>query len=341
MKIKLTAPTNTYDGYGYITENLALALTSLGHEVEINPIKIWENNSSLKKEAQQLIRPIKPDFELIIMYPTYDFGLINKRAAIMTMYEATKCPNVWTEKLNQLRLPIITPSQFVRDMFKNSGVKVPITVCNLGINTEFYAPIKREFPEDRPFRFLTVGKMEPRKNADVMVKCFQRAFSNEKVELIIKTREKFTPDFVRKMARKDDRIRVIEKTISEIELRELLYYADAFIYFSRGEAFSFPPRNAVATGLPTLVTDWSALSEILGAIKVPIKGLSPMYPCGFSYGQEKELLMADIDEAKAAQEMFNLATNKEYYEKTVKNVSVTKQMTWEECAENLIKIAER
>ena len=341
MNIKITGASDARDGYGEITQNLVLALDKLGHNVWLNPVKIWYRKETLKARTIELMEPIKPDFELIIMYPVYDFGMIHKNAAILTMYEANKCPDVWANKLNSLRLPVIAPSQFVLDMFKNSGVKVPISLLTLGVDTEFYAPMNREFPEIRPFRFLTVGKLEPRKNVEAAVRCFKNAFKDENVELIIKTRERFLPNQVKRMIQGDNRIRVIEQTLSEEELRKLFYYADAFLYPSRGEGFAFPPRNAVATSMPTLVTGWSALAEIPGATKIPIIGLGPMPPCGFSYGQEKELHMANVDEAAFMYEMYCLATDKEHYNKAVTKVSQAKQITWEECANTFLEMITR
>jgi len=340
LNIKITGCGDARDGYGEITQNLVLALDKLGHKVWLNPVKIWYRKETLKERTIELLEPVKPDFELIIMYPVYDFGMIHKKAAIMTMYEAHKCPDAWVKKLNQLRLPIIAPSQFVADMFKTSGVNVGISVLNLGVDTEFYSPKLREFPEGRPFRFLTMGKLEPRKNVESAVRCFQESFKTENVELIIKTRERFLSSRIRNAAQQDKRIRLIEQTISEEELRKLFYYADAFVYPSRGEGFAFPPRFAVATGMPTLVTDWSALAEIPGAIKIPIDGLGPMPSCGFSYGQEKELHMAYINEPKLMYEMYCLATDKSLYKEAAKEVFKARQDTWEDCANNFISMVE-
>lgn len=338
MDIKITGAADARDGYGEITQNLSLALDKLGHKVEVNPVKIWYNKDSLKPRTLELIRPINPDYELIIMYPTYNFNKIYKNAGIITMYEANKCPNIWVKKLNGFKFPIFAPSQFVADMFKNSGVKSPIEVLTLGVNTSYYKHLVRFFPKERPFRFLIVGKLEPRKNVEVAIKCFQSVFVDENVEFIIKTRERFIPSGIKKSVKEDSRIKLIEKTISEEDLRELYYYCDAFIYTSRGEGFAFPPRNAISTGMPTIVTDWSALAEIPGAIKIPITGLSSMPSCGFSYGQEKELLMADIDEDNLMKEMYSLATDEEYYNKVAKEVYKVKQKTWEECGRAFVEM---
>jgi len=341
LNIKLTGCADANDGYGEITQNLALALDKLGHKVWLNPVKIWYRKETLKKRTIELLKPIKPDFELIIMYPTYDFQNIHKNAAILTMYEAHKCPDTWVKRLNSLDLPVIAPSKFVANMFKQSGVAVSITVLNLGIDTGFYLPKHRVFPERQPFRFFTMGKFEPRKNVDAIVRSFQDSFLNEPVELVIKTRERFLADSIKKIVVKDKRIHIIERTISEVDIRNLFYNADAFLYFSRGEGFAFPPRNAIATGLPTVVTDWSALAEIPGAIKIPITGLGPMPACGFSYGQEKDLHMANIDESKAMYEMYCLATDKDYYNKAAEEVLTVEQRTWEECGREFISMIER
>jgi glycosyltransferase involved in cell wall biosynthesis len=341
LNIKITGCGNTNDGYGEITQNLALALDFLGHKVWVNPVDIWRDDTSLKPRTKELLTEIKPDFELIIMYPTYGFQNVHRKAAIMTMYEAHICPTQWAKRLNQLKLPLYAPSVFVAEMFRDSGVKVPINVLTLGVDSQFYFRAPRKFPKGRPFRFLTMGKLEPRKNVEVAVRCFQDAFFNDKVELIIKTRERFLSAEVKRMAKRDTRIRLIEQTLSEEELRKLFYYCDAFIYPSRGEGFAFPPRNAVATGMPTLVTGWSALAEIPGAIKIPIEGMSPMPPCGFSYGDHDKMLMANINEDKLLYEMYCLATDKKHYEDAVKEVAKARQKTWLECAIEFIKLAEK
>jgi hypothetical protein len=63
-----------------------------------------------------------------------------------------------------------------------------------------------------------------------------------------------------------------------------------------------------------------------------------MPACGFSYGQEAELLMADIDEDKFMYEMYCLATDAEYYNKTAEEVYRTEQETWEECGRAFVEM---
>jgi glycosyltransferase involved in cell wall biosynthesis len=337
MKIKITGALDVRDGYGYITHSLALALDELGHDVWVNPVSIWYSKEQLSPRIHELMVPFEPDFELIIMYPVHNFGELHEKAAILTMYEAHKCPAEWTKKLNRMKIPVICPSIFVRDMFKNSGVTTKLEVLNLGIDSELYQK-KHRYASDKTFRFLTMGKMEPRKNLNVTVKCFQEALPTEDVELVIKTRERFLSTEVKVAACKDTRIKIIEKTLTEAELVKLYNYCDAFVYPSRGEGFAFPPRNAVANGMPTMVTDWSALAEIPGAIKIPIKNLSPMFPCGFSYGDHDKMYMANICEADLVAEMRSFVKDHYYYNAIADMTYNTDQDTWEECALNLVRM---
>jgi|WetSurMetagenome_2_1015567.scaffolds.fasta_scaffold58665_3 glycosyltransferase involved in cell wall biosynthesis len=341
MNIKLTGAADARDGYGEITQNLALALDQLGHSVWVNPVSVWYKKETLKPRTIELLTPNKPDFELIIMYPTYDFQGIFKNAGIMTMYEAHRCPDVWTKRLNQLHLPIYAPSMFVKKMFEDSGVTVPIMHLPLGVDNHFYSPIKRKFPEGRPFRFLTLGKMEPRKNMESLVRCFLDNFEKENVELILKTRERFLSASVRNLCASSSQIRVMERTISEEDLKILYHSSDAFVYPSRGEGFAFPPRNAIATGMPTIVNGWSALAEIPGAIKILPAGHSPMPACGFSYGQEKYMHMADVDEPALMYQMYKLATDEAYYNEKVKEVLAVKQYNWIDTANAFIEMIKK
>jgi glycosyltransferase involved in cell wall biosynthesis len=340
VRIKITGALDVRDGYGYITQSLALALDALGHEVWVSPVSIWQSEEQLNPRMNELLAPNEPEFELIIMYPVHGFSELHERAAIMTMYEAHRCPIEWVKKLNRMKIPVLCPSYFVRNMFKDSGVKNRLEVLNLGVDSVLYRKVSRSYPKDIPLKFLTMGKMEPRKNLETTVRCFLKAFPTENVELIIKTRERFLSRDVKIAANRDTRIKIIEKTITENELVKLYSYCHAFVYPSRGEGFAFPPRNAIATGMPTIVTNWSALAEIPGTIKLPVLKLSAMHPCGFSYGDHDKMHMADVDEGCLIGFMQDLYNSEYLYNRWAKIAYDTRQDTWEECAKNLIDMIE-
>jgi len=335
MKIHFQTALNAHDGYGYAAQELILALDKT-HRVFVEPMSAWYDHNSLKETTKALIRPVPQcDFQFSFFYPTGDIRIRNNRAANITMYEATRCPREWAKAINQRKVPILAPSRFVLEMFKDSNVNVPVYYLPFGIDQEFWAKIDRPMPEHRPFRFLIMGKLEPRKNTLATVQAFRKAFPNDQdVQLVIKTRERFINREILAIATKDNRVKIIEQTLDEENLRNLYYSCDAFVFCSRGEGFSFPPRFAVATNMPTIVTNWSALAEIPGATKVNVKSFSPMPPCGFSYGQEKELLMADIDEDHLIDLMISVYQDYDRYKPN------TVQYTWDntvECFDNIYK----
>ena len=293
MKIVFNGCTNVSDGYGEIMHQLARAV-AVEHEVAIIPNMTWHSMQFMKPDITAMMnRKIKDaDFELFIFYPN-ESHTSRFRCGILSMWEGSDLPTPWIKSFNRFS-NIFVPSKFVGEVLKNSGVTGNIYLLPLGIDTNLYKTKERTMPK-RPFRFLSVGKMEPRKNADVLVRAFQNEFVKDDVELWIKTREKFVPSPVLQAAKNDRRIKLIEKTMTEEDLVKLYYECDCFVYPSRGEGFSFPPRNAIATGMPTIVTGWSALNEIEGAVKVPPSGFSPMHPCGFSFGEEQGILMADVN----------------------------------------------
>ncbi len=275
----------------------------------------WHDFNFMKSDIRELInKPIKSvDFELFIFYPN-DGLQSNYPHGILSMWEGDILPTPWITGLNRFE-HVFAPSEFVAKVFRDSGITSNIYVLPLGIDTQLYKTKKRTFPQNRPFRFFTLGKMEPRKNVECLVNAFQNEFQTGDVELWIKTRERFLPESVKIAAMNDKRIKIIEKTLTEDGLLKLYLETDAFIYCSRSEGFAFTPRNAISTGMPTAVTDYSALAEIEGAVKIPIKGLSPMPACGFSFNEEKSILMADINPKTVGKIMSDIYTRYDGYVK--------------------------
>jgi hypothetical protein len=61
-------------------------------------------------------------------------------------------------------------------------------------------------------------------------------------------------------------------------VRDWLHQADAFLFLSKGEGFGMPPREAMATGLPTIVADNTGLSPFCdGDYNWPVPTLRTEY----------------------------------------------------------------
>jgi glycosyltransferase involved in cell wall biosynthesis len=184
---------------------------------------------------------------------------------------------------------VITPSQWNKKVFEQGGVKVPIKVCPLGVDTNVYKPnvpklpiTVREYPSGRAtkieksFNFITLFGWSYRKGIDVLLKSYCNAFtSRDDVGLIICSRYMGGTDSKSK--------RVVERDIMKFmkmypnpptvyyygestpidQMPHLLRNGDCFVWTSRGEGFGLPVVEGGALEMPVISTYNSAMTEFL------------------------------------------------------------------------------
>lgn len=264
------------DSYGLLATRLVEHLTRAGMVVNGWGGKVLHPNQSEAVQAL-LKRPVRASLGGVVLgYPTgvHHYGaLINSgpRVAI-TMFESTKLPPGWTEPLNQCQA-VIVPSRWLVDVFRECGVTVPIRVIPLGIN-EVYQYVRRP-ARRQPFTFLTIGDRMWRKGWDMTARAFSRAFgTNPSYRLIIKVRAQGLPVKIGQ-----PNIEVLAQDMSEVEMQALYARADAYIFASHGEGFGLPPREAAATGLPVICSDWGGTADDLRLWGFPLRcGTAPAWP---------------------------------------------------------------
>lgn len=169
--------------------------------------------------------------------------------AIFTMWEATRLPEGFLENLHHFDT-VFVPSQQNLELFSAHHPNVKLVM--LGVDPEDWHYVKRQEPTNE-FRFL-VGGSGPRKGVDLAHRAFLTLWSKEgswgdgpKPYLILKSPkgdEFYGP-----------RIQGIPGRLSDKE--EINLYASAHCYLqpSRGEGFGLQPLQAIAQGLPTILTD--------------------------------------------------------------------------------------
>lgn len=122
---------------------------------------------------------------------------------------------------------------------------------------------------------LYVGAIEEKKNLDLLIRGFQAACQTglpPSIRLALAgARNSKTYPLGERLRDSGigDRVRVLGYVPAD--LLEVLYaHAFAFVYPSLYEGFGFPPLEAMARGIPTIVSDASSLPEVVGdaAIKV-------------------------------------------------------------------------
>lgn len=171
---------------------------------------------------------------------------------------------------------IWVPSTWVRDVFVESGLDFDkVQVVPNGINPQLFTPFgaKAEVPTKKSFKFLFVGGTIFRKGIDVLLQVYAEQFTAEDdVCLVIKdmggksfyrgqTAQQTVEEF-RKQPNAPE-IVYIDRTMPEEEVAALYRSCNAFVSPYRGEGFSLPTLEAMACGLPVIVTAGGATDDFV------------------------------------------------------------------------------
>jgi hypothetical protein len=268
------------DGYGQVAVALARHLAA-DHGFDVNAVTGSRPIASIRDpEIRALLeRPRRPVAGGIMLGdPTqaascYGEAVNAGPRVAVTMFESTSLPAGWADALNR-HAAVILPSPWLVDVFRSSGVTVPLHVVPLGVN-----PAYRFIPRPagrKPFTFLALAVGGFRKGWDAAVRGFDAAFGDDPAyRLLIKLREGRRLN-VRVV---QPRVDVLARDLDEAGMRALFAAADAFVCASRGEGFGLPPREAAATGLPVIATAWGGTADDIREWGIPLAStLVPAWP---------------------------------------------------------------
>ncbi|MBM2814872.1 MAG: hypothetical protein HW421_1634 [Ignavibacteria bacterium] len=171
---------------------------------------------------------------------------------------------------------IWTPSNFSRNSFVNSGLDFnKVQVIPNGVAPELFSPSgsKYHLATNKSLKILFVGGTIFRKGIDLLLQAYTTAFNSEDdICLIIKDMggdsfykgqtAKSNIESIKRDARSPEII-YIEEYFNEEEMAELYRACDVFVCPYRGEGFSLPTIEAMACGLPVIVTEGGATDDFV------------------------------------------------------------------------------
>lgn len=155
---------------------------------------------------------------------------------------------------------LLVPCTHNVELFRKSGVTVPIEVVPNGINSELFPYIDRSNrPKDHKYTFFMYGTLTLRKNPGMVISAFANLFKdNPDVKLVLKT-QSGTLGHVEYVDMGN--IEVIDALWTNERLLEAIADADCFVFPTRGEGFGLPPVECMATGLPTIIADNTGMHD--------------------------------------------------------------------------------
>ena len=200
-------------------------------------------------------------------YPPRLQGPARTRLVNILPWEFGALPQAWLA-LQRSSTEIWVPSAAVRSAFWQAGFAPDqVRVVPNGVDTRCFIPggPRRELATRAGFRFLFVGGVLHRKGVDLLLEAFGRAFGpDDDVSLVIK-------DFAAKgiyaleperrrlqaqlSAEGPELVCLSDDALSAAEMAALYRACDVYVHPYRGEGFGMPILEAMACGLPVILTD--------------------------------------------------------------------------------------
>jgi glycosyltransferase involved in cell wall biosynthesis len=258
-----------YIGYGYHGIQMIEALKRIGVEVHTDP----------KKPTNVVFSVCTP----LHLLPWYE----NQTMSLITMWETDYLPPAYSAPLVGVpKLRVFVPNHHNVELFARHGV--PAEYVPEGVNPVHYSFVERP-KRPVPFRFLHIGFPAARKGTDLVLRAFKEHFAALGCELWLKTKEPF---FGRGVVNMDQRLTVGE-------MMQTYANSHCFVGPSRGEGWYLPPFEALATGMPTIVSNNTGMKQYAHLCQGAIEGVKAEADYNM-YGFSGTWTEPDYDELVAA-----------------------------------------
>ena len=183
----------------------------------------------------------------------------------LVFWEESLLPQPMIDALSDGFDGVLAPSRFVAKALIDSGLRCPVRVIGQAPDlSDYQALAQKRPPVTAPrdtFEILHVSSCFPRKGLDVLLAAYARAFRrSDKVRLTIKSfpnpHNTALEQVAALRARDPDApaIRVIDRDIDRASMLELYRTAHVMALPTRGEGLNLPAAEAMAAGLPLIVT---------------------------------------------------------------------------------------
>lgn len=210
----------------------------------------------------------------LAFYNFDDARIIPEESFIKISYsliESTVLPESWVSFINETFDLVVVADEYYRDIYTQSGVTKPLFVLPHGIYVEELLEEKVCTSPSVPFVFGCSGAFWPRKNQELLVKAFQEEFGNDPlIRLKLHGRPYQGDECIYAIER---RVHELESTNVDIIYGDLPHHEyiqffktlDCYVLLSKGEGFSITPREALALGKPTIISNNTAHKTICDA----------------------------------------------------------------------------
>lgn len=250
--------------------------TGLGNVVR----QLAERMVSTSKKEGTLIAPFNPEH--------CDYTKFPSPVVAYVAFESDRWPSWWVEKLNHCAM-VVVPQQWLKDALEASGCVVPVAVVPQAFNV-------RKRPQRTPSKAYTFGFLGvpvKRKNLDLLIQALPAGAR-------LRLHAAWMPPG--SVKRGGSMVTTTIGRIADDELdRTFWSEIDCLVVPSAGEGYSMVPREAIAMGIPTIVSDIPAHEDIK-CTKISTSSGEPAFYefCGQTVGHWHKVDVEDLRSKLAA-----------------------------------------
>jgi glycosyltransferase involved in cell wall biosynthesis len=249
----------------------------------IIPLDKYNPEAKVSKEELKTIKPYvnkeigKIDIELrhtyppVLAWPEDD----STKIVFIQPWEYNRMPYEWKETFQNFGDLTIVPSNWVRNVYINSGINPDkVKIIPNGYDEDIFnydPPTGPTFFDDNKFVFTFVGNAQYRKGADVLMQAWHRAFVKADNAILV---VKDTPAIYGTSNLLENAIQMQYKTgcakivynddnLSEEEMANMYKSTDVIVHPYRGEGFGMHLQEAMACGAMPMVTGVGAADDFI------------------------------------------------------------------------------
>lgn len=161
---------------------------------------------------------------------------------------------------------LLLADEWLIDVYKSSGVDLPMFVLPLCLDLKpFLIKEKKKLDRKSPFIFGFSAGMYRHKNQEKLARAFASVFKG-RADVILKVHTRFAKgvESIKKSIESLDAPNIIffEKAYSRNEYIDFISSLDCYVSLSMGEGFSIIPREALAAGIPCILSNNTAQQTI-------------------------------------------------------------------------------